>query len=632
MTRLACPPIQQPLSHLAFFGHPFSVFPQSPLRVARAFTFFGDVSMTALDDTTLESLDVGASPLVRHFLQRLQLQTLFARFLPSSSTGCPEKLSCAVTLTALITHLLLARRPLYALADWFSRSVPDHFELQSADVPLLHDDRVGRALERLCDADCASLLTCLVLHAVREFHIDLEQLHNDSTTVTFSGAFNNQTTATKLCDAGAGAEESTEPGRQADASCGVPLITFGYNKDHRPDLKQLLYCVTVSADGAVPVHFKVYDGNTTDDTTHLETWSFLCKIVGHVNFLYVADSKLCSHPNLDFIAGKQGRFLTVMPRTWKEAEWMQQYVQDHENVAWQQVRRDKRRKANLPDAVYDGFEYPRRSSAGYRILWYRSSVKQEEDAGARQRCLESYRSWHEAWKATPRLGSNRFTSEAKALSKGENLLREKRMTAWAQYRVEKHTRSSKNQVGGGRPGPHTTYEIVEETWYELILTENQQAIEAAAKRDGLFPLITNDEKVSLKEALGKYKYQPFLEKRFEQMKTVFEVMPMWLKSPERIAGLMFAYYVVLLVEALIEREVRQQMGEKKIKGLALYPERRMSKAPTAELVMGAFEGLRRHRLCNKQGQVLKTFHDALPDVAREVLLLLGIDPAPYGPA
>ena len=31
-------------------------------------------------------------------------------------------------------------------------------------------------------------------------------------------------------------------------------ITRGYNKDHRPDLKQLLYNRTVTADGAVPVH------------------------------------------------------------------------------------------------------------------------------------------------------------------------------------------------------------------------------------------------------------------------------------------------------------------------------------------------------------------------------------------
>ncbi len=48
--------------------------------------------------------------------------------------------------------------------------------------------------------------------------------------------------------------------------------------------------------------------------------------------------------------------------------------------------------------------------------------------------------------------------------------------------------------------------------------------------DGLFPLMTNEEKLSLKEALLKYKYQPFVEKRHEQLKSVFGVTPMWLKN------------------------------------------------------------------------------------------------------
>ena len=47
--------------------------------------------------------------------------------------------------------------------------------------------RVGRALDRLFDADRASLLTETVLGVVRAFGIDCSELHNDSTTVTFTG-------------------------------------------------------------------------------------------------------------------------------------------------------------------------------------------------------------------------------------------------------------------------------------------------------------------------------------------------------------------------------------------------------------------------------------------------------------
>ncbi len=61
--------------------------------------------------------------------------------------------------------------------------------------------------------------------------------------------------------------------------------------------------------------------------------------------------------------------------------------------------------------------------------------------------------------------------------------------------------------------------------------------------------------------LDAYKYQPFLEKRNEQLKTVLSVAPIYLKKPERVAGLLFVYFLAVLVLALIEREARMAMKE-----------------------------------------------------------------------
>jgi hypothetical protein len=63
---------------------------------------------------SLESLDVGAAPLVRHFLRRLQLPQLFERHLPPLP-GRPPALPSSGTLGVLLTNLLLARQPLYAI-------------------------------------------------------------------------------------------------------------------------------------------------------------------------------------------------------------------------------------------------------------------------------------------------------------------------------------------------------------------------------------------------------------------------------------------------------------------------------------------------------------------------------------
>jgi len=555
----------------------------------------------------LESLEVGAAPLVRRLLDRLDLPDLLARHLPPLP-GRPPALSSATVLGVLLTNLLLARQPLYGLAAWAARRVPEPLGREPGQTALLNDDRAGRALDHLHRADRASLLTALVLRAVAAFAIDLSEQHQDTTTVTFSGTYANQ----------ASAEQAGRP----------PRITFGYNKDHRPDLKQLLYSITITADGAVPVHGKLYDGNTSDDQVHRDTWLFLRGIIGHSDFLYVADSKLCSRENMALLAGHQGRFLTVMPRTRSEDGWFRDHLQRHE-LTWREVHRQPHpRRRDGPDVVSYGLESPQRSAEGYRVLWYRSSQKEEQDRQARAERLRRARRRLEQLRPPGR--AHAFVSAAQAQTAGQRVLDEEQVGGWLQLGVEEEVEQTYRQTRPGRPGPHTAYQRRESRRYRLRVAEDGEALAREARCDGLFPLMTNDEGLSLEEALGKYKYQPFVEKRHEQLKSVFAVTPVWLKSVARVESLLWLYWVVELVQALLEREVRRQMQQAGQASLALYPEDRASTAPTAELVLAVLEGHRRHRLLDAQGQELRRFHDPVPDAAQEVLALLGVDPTAYG--
>jgi transposase len=555
----------------------------------------------------LESLEVGAAPLVRLFLDRLNLPSLFERHLPPLP-GRPPALPSATVLGVLLTNLLLARQPLYALSEWASRRVPEHLGLQPGQAALLNDDRVGRALDHLQRADRASLLTALVVHAVRAFGIELTELHQDTTTVTFSGAYAGQ----------AAAGQAARP----------PRITFGYNKDHRPDLKQLVYSITISTDGAVPVHCKVYDGNTTDDQVHHDTWLFLREIIGHSGFLYVADSKLCTRENMDLIVGGQGRFLTVMPRTRAEDGWFRDWLQGHA-LSWGEVHREVNpRQRHGPALVYHGFESPRRSSEGYRVLWYRSSQKEQQDRQARREKLQRAWAYLEQLRASGRRQA--FGTEQEAQAAGQRVLQDHQVERWLRLQVDEEVEEEYRQVGPGRPGPNTAYKRVARKRYRIRFEEDGEALAREARCDGLFPLLTNDETLTLKEALSKYKYQPFVEKRHEQLKTAFNVTPMWLKSVARVESMLWLYYVVELVSALLEREVRRRMRQEGVGSLALYPEGRASEAPTAELVLGVLEGHRRHRLLSDQGEELRRFHDPVSGAAQQVLTLLGVDGDAYG--
>jgi len=184
----------------------------------------------------LESRTLGALPVVNHFLDRLGLDALFTRYLPHRNRRV--RLPPATALALLLRNVLLGRAPVYALEEWATSFEPAQLRLTAAQMSLLNDDRVGRALDELFDADRASLLTEVVLRAVQEFRVDLHELHNDSTTVTFSGEYRGA------------AQGHPRRGQQ------TLVITHGHNKDHRPDLKQLLFILTISADGAVPVHYQ----------------------------------------------------------------------------------------------------------------------------------------------------------------------------------------------------------------------------------------------------------------------------------------------------------------------------------------------------------------------------------------
>ena len=513
----------------------------------------------------------------------------------------------STVLGVLLSNLLLAREPLYNIAAWASGFVPEHLGLRPEDLPLLNDDRFGRAFDHLFRADRASLLTALVMHVVREFQIDMKEFHQDTTTVTFSGDYANQ-------------PPDDQPGHP-------PWITFGYNKDHRPDLKQLLYSVTISADGAVPIHAKTYDGNTTDDRVHIETWSFLKEIVGHSNFLYVADSKLCSRENMSFIASRQGRFLTVMPKTRNEDDWFRNYLQDHA-VEWVEVHREPNpRRRDRPDVVYHGVESPQRSSDGYRVLWYRSSQKEELDRESRAQRLSQA---HTALDGLQAPGRRReFDGITDAKKAGERIVEQYQVQRFLRVEVDCYVEEEHVQVGPGRPGPNTEYRRVVIPRFRIRFEEDAETLKREARCDGLFPLMTNDDSLSVVEALSKYKYQPFVEKRHEELKSVFGVAPMWLKRVERIECLLWLYYVVELVGALVEREVRRQMAARGVESLALYPDGGRTETPTADVVLKVLEGHRRHRLLDEQGEELRRFHDPLTEAAGETLELMGVGSDAY---
>jgi transposase len=551
----------------------------------------------------LRSGFVGGLPLVNDILRRLRIDRFLQSVLPPGGS-----ISAAQALGVLLRTILLNdRQPIYTHGEWAHHAEPALIGLEDGEAVYLNDDRVGRALDRLFDADRAALLTEIVLSAIREFQIDLERLHNDSTTVTLTGLY-------KKAD-----------GRRVR---GQPTLVVGYghNKDHRPDLKQLLFVLTISSDGAVPVHYRALDGNTNDSSTHIETWETLRKLCGKPDFLYVADCKLCSKAALAHIDKSRGRFITVLPRNRREDKWFRGYIQTHEPPWQEALRRPNPRRRSGPQDVWKVVEAELPSAEGYRIVWVWNSLMAEEDAEARGARIEKANADIEGLERRLQGPRCRLKLLERVRQEADRILAVSGAARWVEVDIQQRRVEVFRQERRGHPGPKTRYLREERTRFSASTRLNTAVITSDERSDGMFPLITNCRDLSLKAILEAYKFQPKLEKRHEQLKSVQDVAPMWLKNVSRVEALLFLYFVALLAHALLERELRRGMARAGVKSLPLYPEQRKCKAPSTERVLDLFAPLTRHRL-DKHGKVVQVFDPELTKLQKQVLRLLGLSPA-----
>lgn len=562
----------------------------------------GEVSQA--QGRTLNSYRLGALPMLEQILQRLRLEEFLADRLPTEDPR--TKVPTSTGLLLLLKNLLVSREPLYGVGEWAARFVPEWLGLSADELVHLNDDRVGRCLDRLFDSDIPSLTLSVVAHAVREFAVELDELHNDSTTVTFHGAYDEA------------AEEGTRRGKP------TPAIIWGHNKDHRPDLKQLLFILTVARDGAVPVQFRVTSGNVADDGTHRDTWDLLCKLTGRRDFLYVADCKLATAENMAYLHQHGGRFLSVLPRTRSEDAAFRESLKRGE-ITKRPVYDKTDEDGELLDR-YSLCEPAMKSAEGYRLIWFHSTSKAEADFDARQRQVA--RTMTRLSELRQKLASprTRYRQRAKVEEAVAEILQEFGTAKWFTITIDERESETFRQEGRGRPTERTRYVRQTKAVFELTYRVELERLLAEVENDGFFPLITNELTISERDLLLAYKGQPALERRFAQLKTDFEVAPVYLKEVSRIAALLCVYFFVLLVEALLERELRRAMARSELESLPLYPEGRACRRPTARRVIDLFEEVQHHEL-SAAGQPPVSFTTDLSPLQRKILRLLGMPKA-----
>jgi transposase len=302
---------------------------------------------------------LGAHPIINFFIDQLNIGQII-----SSCIKQDERLTLPLdkSLIVLIHNILTSPMPMYEILDWSKTLDEESVGLGKNEAELLNDDRIGRALKTFYDGKHKDVFFRLALRAIKMHKLNCDYVHQDTTSITLTGKYSSQQAYEK--------------------------ITFGKNKDHRPDLKQLVLGLSVTADGAVPLAHKVYNGNQTDDTLHIENHRKLVKLLKRTDFIYVADSKLATESNLDSIDACNGKFISIMPRTWSEDKEFKTLV-NQGSINWKHILSKRNNKAYgkkfdkyfLANGVYW-------AKGKYRLIWLKSSQKVEQDKETRERRLQ----------------------------------------------------------------------------------------------------------------------------------------------------------------------------------------------------------------------------------------------------
>ena len=499
-----------------------------------------------MDQIEAHFKQVDVFPMVKHYMNSLDLFNLMKKYVPSNNGSLVEH---AESLCIITANIICDNKPLYKVQEWIAR-YSDGLTDNPVNTGLFNDDRLGRSLSALFNADRHSLLTELSCNAIKSHQLMTDEIHNDSTTVTFKGEYKNP-----------------DP--------NAVQLKHGHNKDFRPDCKQIVFGLNIVADGHVPLSYEIYNGNQSDDRTHIPNWNGLRSLIKKEDFIYIADCKLCNFENLDYIDKNQGFFITIIPKSHKDATEFKEYIKNHD-VSWDEAfsNPNPRRKGKVNE--YRTYEAGK-NKRGYRVLWVHSSLKDEDDQNRRLKKIDNAQKALE--ELIPKLNAYRLKTQKQIQKAVDDICQDVSeflnvKITMGRKRIDQRIPSTKRKPGG------PAYKYKWSFNYGLEWELNPQAINEAAKTDGLFPLITNHHELEAAEVLRMYKRQSFLEKRMYTKKSILDVAPVFLKDVKRIEAVMLLYFIALMIVSLIERNIRMNMEKKKIEKLPILPQGMNTDKPT----------------------------------------------------
>ncbi len=492
-----------------------------------------------------------------------------------------RRVSCGAAVQAMVLNALgFTSRALYLMPQYLHNKPIDLLIEPDLEAEDFNDDTLGRSLDQLFEAGVTEIFAQVAQQALGTYGIEHRFYHLDSSSFHLHGQYAVEEPQTEAVE-----------------------ITYGYSKEHRPDLKQVVVSLITGHRSQLPVWMETLSGNSSDKESFPKTVRAFCQQLKAEHTVYfVVDSALYSAKNLQTLG--ETRWLTRVPETLAEAKRLL-------------AETDPDEMGELPDA----YAYLEVTSdyGGIAQRWlvvYSPIAAQREEKTLLRRIDKEEKAAQKAWR---QLASQTFNCREDAQATLAEV--QKR---WKYHQAEAEAVPLTRYPGPGRPAQGATPDLV---GYQLQgdVRRSELALEDARSSLGRFILATNEtdlELLSPEAMLSQYKAQAVsVERGFRFLKDpLFFADSLFLKNPGRIMALIMIMVLALLVYSLAERKLRlalQQNAES-------IPDQkeRPTQNPTLRWVFQTFEGLDVLSVSVSGRRVLRQVLNMTP-VHQKVLKLLG---------
>ncbi len=478
----------------------------------------------------MQSYDIretGPAPIINNICQQLGIRETINNVVKWDETQC--LLDPGTHVTALIINILCRRDPLYHVEKFYLEQDVELLFGQGVKANNFNDDALGKVLDKINDAGSKKVFSAAALKAQLNEDITYRTLHGDTTARLLYGDYEKY---------------EQEKGLQ---------ITWGYNKEHRMDLKQFKIGLLVTEEG-FPVLGEILDGNLDDKTWNKQ---LLENLPEHFNLeelkkiVYVADSALVTRDNLEAM-GNDIQFISHLPQTFNLASEL-----TRDAFAMNQWIELGKLTPGKKSASYKAVELTRELyGRQYRFLVVHSSHLDKRKLRGLDSRLNKLKT--SLGKAVQKFMKLTFACEADAEDALSRFIKEHKNDFYPLHgRVEKASVKVKRSKKG-RPNKDDKPEYQDTYNVRVQINElEEKSYKREKEHLSCFVLITNIFKgFSAYELLQEYKQQTVVENRFRFIKHPQYIGPLWLQMPRRLEAMSYVILMALAVYIILQRRVR----------------------------------------------------------------------------